>query len=215
MHIVLIDDHAMLTQSLKAMLEAEETISSVQTYNSVNDFWKMPPKPVPDVILVDLVMGGTDGETFIEQLKDPAKYPYPYKIIILSTLSDPSTIRHLIRKGASGFLNKTSDVTEILEAIDEVMHGRQYIGKNLRNSIVNSIFVEETIVYHLTPREKQVLTEICKGYILKEIAHNLDISIHTVQYYYRCILNKFKLKRSKELIVFAIQHGLYTPQQAG
>ena len=211
MNIVIIDDHVILTQSLKALLEKQPGIQSVQTYNSGNDFWQKQPSPIPDVILVDMLMNGIDGSELVTQLKDNDRYPHQSKILILSTLSDASTIKSMIRKGVNGFLNKACDLDEIMEAIREVTNGGQYIGKNLRDGIVNSLFVEETIVHHLTPREKQVLTEICKGHILKEIAANLDISIHTVQYYYRSILSKFKLKRSKELIVFAIQNGLYTP----
>jgi DNA-binding NarL/FixJ family response regulator len=98
-----------------------------------------------------------------------------------------------------------------MEAIQSVLDGQQYIAKNLRDSLLNTVFTEDQVVYHLSPREKEVLRRVCSGCTIKEIAYDLKLSVHTVQYYHRSVLSKLKLKKTSDLIVFAMQNGMYIP----
>lgn len=212
MKIVLIDDHQLITESLKSLLEQQEHIEKVNTYSDAATFLaEMSPQSLPDVLITDLVMEGINGLKLVEICRNLYKGS-PLKIIILSSITDVQTIKQCIRAGANGFISKDTSLRELTNSIYEVFEGNQYIGEGLRDSLIKNVFVEEQIVYHLSPREKEVLHKVCQGLTIKEIAFDMHLSVHTVQYYHRNVLSKLKVKRTSDLIVYAMQHGLYIPE---
>lgn len=112
----------------------------------------------------------------------------------------------------NGYLSKETSSDELADAILTIYHGETYIGESLRNSLVRSSLSEDKFVFNLSPREKEVLQHVCSGKTIKETAFDMDLSANTVQTYYKAILKKFNLNRTADLIVFAIQNGLYNPQ---
>lgn len=212
MKIVLIDDHQLITESLKSLLEQQEQIEKVTAYSDAATFLsETGPQSLPDVLITDLVMEGINGLKLIEICRNLYKNA-AMKIIILSSITDVQTIKQCIRAGANGFISKDTSVKELTNSIHEVYDGNQYIGEGLRDSLIKNVFVEEQIVYHLSPREKEVLNKVCRGLTIKEIAFDMSLSVHTVQYYHRNVLSKLKVKRTSDLIVYAMQHGLYIPE---
>jgi DNA-binding NarL/FixJ family response regulator len=209
MIITLLDDHPILTESLKNLLLKLPEVEQVKTYNDPVLFLAEEISVAPDIIIVDLMMPGINGMKLIEICR--SNFKDKVKIIVLSSITDVQTIKQAIRSGANGFLSKGSDIEELTEAILTINKGNQYIAPKLKDSMLNSFFTEEQIVYHLSPREKDVLNKVCNGQTIKEIAYDLRLSIHTVQYYHRTILTKLKVKRTSDLIVFAMQNGLYVP----
>lgn len=210
MLVVLIDDHLMLTESVKNQLVIKEGITEVKTYSSGTAFVQDKNLIPPDVLITDLMMpGNVNGIEVIDFCKKTFKDKT--KILVLTSITDVQTIRQTIRNGANGFLSKFSSVDELMEAIQSVLDGQQYIAKNLRDSLLNTVFTEDQVVYHLSPREKEVLRRVCSGCTIKEIAYDLKLSVHTVQYYHRSVLSKLKLKKTSDLIVFAMQNGMYIP----
>ncbi|MBN9299935.1 MAG: response regulator transcription factor [Filimonas sp.] len=211
MDIAFIDDHKILTDSIKNFLSLDEAIQEVRTFDdgkvflaSLNDFW------VPDIVITDLLLPGFTGMEMMQELAQKPLKKSP-RVIILSSITDVQTIKQAIRLGAAGYLSKGTAIAELQEALHAVYAGEQYISQKLRNSLVNSVFTEEQIVYHLSPREKDVLTLICSGCTVKEAAYKLNLSVHTVQSYHKNIMKKFKVNRTADLIVFSIQKGLYNP----
>ena len=209
MIIALVDDHPILTESIKNLLLAMPGVAQVKTYNNPALFLEEKRFLAPDIIILDLMMPDINGMKVIEICKSDSKDKV--KIIVLSSITDVQTIKQAVRAGANGFLSKGSNIEELTEAILTVNEGKQYIAANLRNSMLENMFVEEQVIYHLSPREKDVLNKVCSGQTIKEIAYDLKLSIHTVQYYHRCVLAKLKVKRTSDLIVFAMQNGLYIP----
>lgn len=211
MKISIIDDHQIITESLKKLLLRNAIIREVNTFPDADSFLaKVTPGTLPDVVITDLLMPGTNGIEFVEKLK--ATYgPKKVKMIILSSITDVQTIKHSLRSGADGFLSKNTSIDELMEAILTVMDEKNYIGENLRKNLLDAVFTEEQVVYHLSPREKEVLHKVCSGFTIKEIAYDMNLSVHTVQYYHRNVMNKLKVKRTSDLIVFAMQSGLYIP----
>ncbi|MGG9963425.1 response regulator transcription factor [Ferruginibacter sp. SUN106] len=209
MLVALVDDHPLLTESIKNTLLLQPGVGQVKTYNSADIFLSEKLVPVPDIVITDLMMPGTNGLKLIEAIRKLNNDKI--KILVLSSINDVQTIKQVIRAGANGYLSKASPLEELIEAIFEINEGRQYIAKSLRESMLNTMFTEEQVVYHLSPREKEVLHKVCSGLTIKEIAYDLDLSAHTVQYYHRSVLTKLKVKRTTDLIVFAMQHGLYIP----
>ena len=209
MIITLLDDHAILTESIKSLLLKLPEVEQVKTYNDPALFLAEEMLVAPDIIIVDLMMPGINGMKVIEICR--SNFKDKVKIIVLSCITDVQTIKQAIRAGANGFLSKGSDIEELTEAIITVNKGNQYIAPKLKDSMLNSFFTEEQVIYHFSPREKDVLNKVCNGLTIKEIAYDLKLSTHTVQYYHRSVLAKLKVKRTSDLIVFAMQNGLYIP----
>jgi DNA-binding NarL/FixJ family response regulator len=209
MNIVLVDDHQVITEALKNILQNQDGIGWIKTFRNGWDFIHENAHQLPDIVVTDLMMPHIGGVDFIEKCR--ANFKNKFKIIVLSSISDAQTIKQVIKSGANGFLSKDCDIKELMIAFNEVMINKQYIANNLKDVMINSMFAEEKITLHLSPREKEVLQLVCKGHTIKEIAYQLKLSANTVQYYHRCVLIKFKLKRTSDLIVFAMQNGLYMP----
>jgi DNA-binding NarL/FixJ family response regulator len=159
---------------------------------------------------MDLIMNGVNGLELLDVCR--TRFPKEMKVIILSSVVDVHTIKHTMRRGANSYLSKSMTFQEFKECILQVIAGKQYIGKAIRDNLINSVFTDEQIVLHLSPREKEVLQKVCSGRTIKEIAYDLKLSAHTVQYYHRSVMDKLKVKRTTDLIVYAMQHGLYIPE---
>lgn len=205
--IALIDDHQLLVESLSNLLSKYEFVEEIKTYSSVKDFFA--DEAEPDIIISDILMPEISGIELLTLLKKQQKKT---KVIMLSSITEVQTIRHAMRTGATGFLSKDTSADELADAVLTVFHGEPYIGESLRSSLIRNTFVEDRFVYNLSPREKEVLKLVCSGKTIKESAYEMNLSVNTVQTYYKAIMKKFNLNRTADLIVFAIQNGLYNPQ---
>jgi DNA-binding NarL/FixJ family response regulator len=210
MLITLVDDHPLLTESIRNTLLLQPGIEQVKTYTGADTFLSDKMIPLPDILITDLMMRGTNGLRLVEEINK--KYNGAIKIIVLSSITEVQTIKQLIRAGAMGYVSKTSPLDELIDSIFEVFAGKQYISKDLKECLLNNFFTEEQVVYHLSNREKEVLQKVCSGQTIKEIAYDLHLSVNTVKYYHRSVLVKLKVKRTADLIVFAMQKGLYIPE---
>lgn len=210
LNIVLLDDHHMLAQSLASLLLKYEFINTVTTYTSPKEFLARMSDPPPDIIVSDIMMPDMSGMDLLQYLKDKEIH---IKIIMLSSITEVQTIRHTLRNGAAGFLSKGSTAEELADAILTVNNGDPYIGESLRKSLLRNTLTEERFIYSLSPREKEVLNLVCSGKTIKEAAYEMGLSVNTVQTYQKAILKKFNLNRTTDLIVFAIQNGLFNPQK--
>lgn len=211
MKICIIDDHQIITESLKKLLLRSTEVEVVDTYPDADTFLEaITAASLPDIIITDLLMPGTNGIELVEKVKETYKGA-KVSMIILSSITDAQTIKKSLRAGADGFLSKNTSIDELMEAILTVREGKNYIAENLRKHLLDAVFTEEQVVYHLSPREKEVLHKVCSGFTIKEIAYDMNLSVHTVQYYHRNVMAKLKVKRTSDLIVFAMQSGLYIP----
>ncbi|BAV07899.1 DNA-binding response regulator, LuxR family [Filimonas lacunae] len=196
----------MLTDLLQSILTSDASITEMRTFNKAEDFlhtgWQ------PDIIVTDILMPGLSGMELLEIVKEKN---YTSKVLILSGITDVQTIKQAIRSGAAGYLSKNTSLEELTAAIAAIHNCEQYISNKLRNSLLNTVFTEEQVVFHLSPREKDVLELICSGHTVKEAAYKLNLSAHTVHSYHKSIMKKFKVNRTADLIVFAMQKGLYSP----
>lgn len=211
MNISLVDDHILLTEALKSSLLKMPEVNAIHTYCGAEDFLEDKQTALPDILIMDLMMNGISGMDLLEICR--TNFTKDLKIIILSSSTDAQTIKQAIRKGANGFMSKSTPLDELKDGIHQVLDGKQYIGKSVRDNLLNSIFTEEQVVSHLSPREKEVLNKVCSGLTIKEIAYELKLSAHTVQYYHRNVMDKLKVKRTTDLIVYAMKNGLYVPEQ--
>ncbi len=212
MKIALIDDHKLILDTLRTCLQSDKPEWEVVTFSSFTEFSEvltMTQRENIDVLLLDLILSDSNGMDILRNLQH--QIPTNTKVIILSTINDPQTIRNCIRLGAKGYLAKNTPLEEVYVAIEQVSNNETYLGNTIRKSMLDSIFIEDQVIFHLSNREQQVLENVCSGKTIKEIAFELNLSVHTVQYYHRRVMKKFKVGRTTDLIVFAMQHGLYKP----
>ncbi len=210
MNITIVDDHLLLAETLSNVLTRMPEVESVTIYNSTESFIQTKPQNSCDLIITDHMLTGGSGMQLLDYVRE--NLDEKIKIIVFSSIYDSQTVRNVIRRGANGFLTKYTSVAEMKDAILQINAGKQYIGKSVRESLINSVFNDEQSVFQLSQREKDVLQNICQGRTIKEIAEDLKLSSHTVQYYQRKIMKKFQVKRTMDMIVYAIKHGYYVPE---
>lgn len=206
--IALIDDHQILSQSLSGLLSRYEFIKMVKTFSTAGEFLENLSAYQPDIIVTDISMPGINGIDLLLLIRENN---IKAKVIILSSVTEIKTIRYAIRHGASGYLTKDATSEELAEAILSADGSEPYIGETLRRSLLRNTLNEERYIFNLSPREREVLNLVCSGKTIKETAYEMRLSINTVQTYYKTILKKFNLNRTADLIVFAMQNGLYNP----
>lgn len=211
-NILLIDAQILFAQGLKSLLSKLPEVQSVYISNEAHY------KTEPLLSEVDLVICGMNAPkmsafNIIDFIRTRLKNQPD--IIVLSGASDTQAIRQCLRLGANAFISKEADLDEVLEGIMEVKAGKRFISRELRTSLMKNIFSEEESGYHLSRREREVLSGICDGNTSKQIGLKLGLSHHTIQYYQRNIMKKLKVTRTIDLVVYAIQNGFYTVPAPG
>lgn len=213
MNILLVDSQKLFSEGLKNLLLNDENIKSVHISGD-NTFIPDTERFAIDIVICDMNAPKQGALRIIEEIRHHFKKKI--HIIILSAITDIQTIRHVIRTGANGYISKDANVDELMEGIYSVQEDKRYISRKLRGMLMDKMIMEDQVVHHLSRREKEVLLEICEGRTIKEIGYNMGLSPNTVQYYQRNLMKKLKVSRSIDLIIYAIQHGLYVlPAKSG
>jgi two-component system, NarL family, invasion response regulator UvrY len=210
MNICLIDEDILLTDTLRILLQLIPEISDVEVYVDGGEFVERRRTSQPDLLVMNLFAKGPAGEDLLDYCRE--KFQPEMKIVAFTMLTDIVTIKQLLKNGANAVLSKATSYDELLHTIFQVQDGKQYIGRALQENLINSVFLEGHGEYHLSPREREVLHKVCSGQTMKEIAYDLKLSVHTVQYYHRSVMDKLKVKRTTDLVLYAIQHRLYVPE---
>jgi DNA-binding NarL/FixJ family response regulator len=200
--IFIVDDHAMVIEGIKSLLQKEEQIEWTGHATNAESCMAYLRREQPDLILMDISLPDRSG---IELCKEViSKYP-AIKIIGLSTFNQRSYIEKMMENGASGYLLKNAGKDEILKGIETVMQQKKYLSHEAAVTIRSN---KEKNIPGLTRREKEVLELIAQGYTNQEIADKLFISSSTVDTHRTNLLLKFEAKNVAVLINLAAKHGL-------
>ncbi|MBD80997.1 MAG: DNA-binding response regulator [Crocinitomicaceae bacterium] len=205
-HIALVDDHNLFQQGLITMLQSEPLIESIQGYNSAKAFLNDSRSQQPEILLLDINMPEMSGleaiKLILQQLPD-------IKIVMLSMRLSYSSIKDAIQLGAKGYLHKTAEKEEVLEAISKISRGKSYFADDVHEVMAGNYKSEQSILpVELTPREKEILSLICEELSTSQIADRLFISIHTVETHRRNLLSKTSSKNTAGLVKFAVNNKL-------
>jgi len=213
MNIAVVDDHLLFAQLLRNSLSRSFKGSVIKSFSDPAVFLATDfDEWLPDVIICDLIMPGIDGMEVVRKIR--SLLDGHVKIIIMSGVTDIVTVRSALVKGVNGYVAKDADLEELLMAINVVTEGGQYISSKLKEHILGYMLNGEPDVFSLSPKEKEVLQLFCAGKIPKEIALDMNLSIHTINQYNKNIMKKFKVNRTTDMILLAIQRGLYTTGSA-
>lgn len=203
MNIVIIDDHPMVLEGLKSLLEPH---AAYHTYlftkaSAALDFIR---ENTVSVVLLDMVLHDGNGLDYCILIKQQS----PHTIVIgISNQEERSIIFRFLENGGNGYILKNADAQEILDCIQRALQGEMALSKEVQRIMLQSP-VPSPILPKLTKREQQILQAIAQGSTSAEIADALFISIVTVETHRRNLLQKFKAKNMIELVKIALEHQL-------
>jgi len=205
--IVLVDDHRVVTRSLKAYLESFEDMQVVGIASSGEELLAHLHEWKPQIVLQDLLMpGGWDG---IETTKRVLSKAPNVKVIALTASVDEARMMGVLRAGASGYVRKGADPEVLLSAVRAVARGKTYIDPAVASRILQSGAGHED----LTPREAEVLRHLALGLSNKEIADALAIGDETVKTHVGNVLGKLGVDNRGQATVQALKRGLISLEE--
>lgn len=210
-NIILVDDHTLFRDGIKSILDDEENIHVIEEAQNAQVLFEKLEHQHPDLVITDIGLPDMSG---IEVTKKITKLYPDIKILILSMHNNEEFILSSLRAGANGYLSKDIESAELLEAIHSVMNGKIYFNKEISQTIINNyragapVHSEPGGSNSLTDRETEVITLVGEGYINKEIADKLCISVRTVDAHKSHIMQKLGLKSSVDMVKYAIKNKL-------
>lgn len=207
---VIIEDHKLIAEAWKSMLELQSRFNVVGVFNNPLDGVEAIKSLRPHVLLVDINMHPISG---IDVTKLVKKFSPGTKIIAVSLLTQPAIVKKIIKAGATGYLTKSSDKSELYVAIDQVLAGHTYICKEVKNILAELNLTDEHNdekhdLNKLSDRELDIVRLLKKGNSSKEIASHLSLSVRTVDAHRYNILKKLNLKNAAGLINLINKDGM-------
>ena len=201
--ILMADDHLMLLEAFRALLEPEfEVVGTVTDGRMLlEEFSRLHP----DVVLIDVAMPLLNGLDAARHLK--ARRP-SVKLIFLTMNPSPDLAGAALRLGASGYVLKSSAVQELRQAIHEALRDRSYITPLITRDAVSSLIEQRSERNELTIREREVLQLLAEGRSMKEVGAILDLTPRTVAFHKYRMMAKLRVKTSAELVQFAVKQGM-------
>jgi DNA-binding NarL/FixJ family response regulator len=204
--LILADDHSLIRAGFRTLLGKNEAFEIVGEATDGQDLVKMAHDIEHDVILTDITMPGQGGLDAMEQLKKENPY---FKFIVLTMHEEREYVLRAIKIGAQGYLLKNIENAELAKAIKTVYDGGKYFSPFVVNLLAENYGKPEVLeTSEVTPREKEVLQFVAKGFSTKQIADELGISIRTVESHRINMLKKLRVSNSAELIKKAIKLNL-------
>lgn len=210
--VLLADDHTVVRQGLKALLEAEPDITVVGEANTGREAVNLTKKLLPEVVVMDIAMPNLNG---LEATRQIAKEMPQIKLLVLSSYNDDEYVHQVTEAGAMGYLLKQTAATDLIKAVREARRGNAFfspaISKRLveryREAFLNGVPVKKRNDL-LTSRESEVLQLIAEGKPNKQIAAELCISIKTVEKHRQQVMNKLHIHDVAGLTRYAISKGI-------
>jgi DNA-binding NarL/FixJ family response regulator len=204
--IILADDHTILLEALRKLLESRCEI--IGTATNGRALLEMARTQKPDVIVLDVSMPLLNGLDAARRLK--RELPR-VKLIFLTMSEDSDIAREALQLGASGYLLKNSAASELFAAIHDALNGRTYITPLVAQGLERNFMrapreLEQS--KSLTPRQREVVQLVAEGKTMKEIAHILNVTKRTVAFHKYRVMEELELKSNAGLIHFAIKHNL-------
>lgn len=207
--VAITDDHVMVVEGLKTMLNQVEDIQIVSSYHNVSDTINGLQNITPQVLLLDINLPDGNGIHLCKELKDHYK---ELKIIALSNYEDISFIKQIIKNGANGYLLKNTNKTELIDAIIAVKSNQLFLPEKLQRMLLNDSLGKPVnssfFIPTLTRREKEVLELIVKEHTTEEIAEQLFVTSKTVEAHRSNLIQKLEVKNVAGLVRVALEKGL-------
>lgn len=208
LRLVIVDSQAIVREGIRALTSSEPDLELVDETECPRKALNLAQQYRPDVFVTDVITNGQDRFFVVDKLR--SLYP-DIPILILSRFSDSHYLKQGLRRGASGFITKSCQIKELLEAIRKVAAGQVYIGAELAENVARRVFFrsgEDPPHAALTEREFEVFIALIEGRTVTAIADELGISSKTVSTHKGRILDKLAAETFPDLVRYAIDHEL-------
>lgn len=205
-NVMLVDDHAVLRDGLKNIIDFEEDISFMCEAQSGEEALTKLKEYVPDVIVMDINLPGKNGVEITGEVKK--LYP-EVKVLILTMYNHDEYLMAALREGADGYLLKDSPSDQVIDAIRSVDRGESMLHPSMAKKLINFHKLQtKNDDSELTAREKEVLICLVEGLSNKEIASKLFISDKTVKIHVSKIFKKLNVKSRSQAVIYAVQNQI-------
>jgi DNA-binding NarL/FixJ family response regulator len=216
--IMLVEDHAVLREGLRALLELEQDLRIV--CESANGIDAVPAVEslTPDLVIIDIALPGRSGIELIGCLRQLRAAP---RILVLTAHNSEEYIRAALNAGAHGYVLKDASRAELLQAIRAVLRGDTYLCAAVTAKVVTGYLrpmpepLSLSALELLTEREREVLRRVALGWSNKLIARELQVSIKTVEKHRANLMRKLTLHNTAAVTRFAIRHGIVAAADLG
>jgi DNA-binding NarL/FixJ family response regulator len=209
--ILLADDHAVVRDGLRALIEKQPDMAVVAEAADGRECLLLAEEQSPDIVMMDIAMPNMNGMEATRRIL--ATNPH-CAVVILSMHQDESYVLGSLKAGAKGYLLKDSPRTEVVEAIRAVSQGRPFLTRKIARILQEDYITRmqrrgvEDSYDLLTDREREILQLVAEGRTNKEVATDLNISLTTVETHRTHILQKLGLHSVPELILYAVRKGI-------
>lgn len=205
--IAIVDDHPVVMTGVRAMLYGCEHISITSTYKDGESLLEGLQQNMPDVLILDIQMPGLHGDELTVYLKK--RYP-SLPILVLTNFDNTIYVNNMLNNGASGYLLKNVDSATLIKAIESVHEGSIFLLPEMQEQLEHfrkKVKSRTPSKHVITPRERDILEFIVKGFSNKEIAAKLYLSLRTVENYRFNLSLKLEARNTAELVSKAIELG--------
>jgi len=208
--IILADDHNIMREALRVLLEKESDMKVIGEAADGQLALRLAQEKRPDVVIMDISMPGLNG---IETTRKITAKVSGVKVIALSAYSDRRFISHMFKAGASGYLLKDCLFEELAVAIRTVAKNQVYVSPKIADVVVKgfihrSLKDDSTVFSILTDREREVLQLLSEGKTTKQIASLLKVSVKTIETHRQHIMDKLDIRSIAGLTKYALREGL-------
>ena len=209
--VIVADDHHLVRQGIRALLERAEDIEVVGEAADGQEDIELVQRLAPDVLVMDIAMPRLDGVQATERVRALGTAT---QVVILSMHSDETLVRQTLRRGARGYLLKRSVTEELLLAVRAAHRGEIYLSPAISASLLDEFLTRQAdpeepgLFDRLTPREREVLQLIAEGHTNTAIAQMMNVSVKTVEKHRASLMSKLNVHDVARLIRTAIKHGL-------
>ncbi len=207
--ISIVDDHTLVIGGIEKLITRYPHLELISTYSNGADLMEGLRTNQPDVLLLDIQMPGKTGEELLPLIRK--QYP-SIRIIALTGYDTPYYIQSMMANGCKGYLLKNTNEKDLVEAIETVYNGGNFIEKSIKEDLLINILKQEkrgmTVKSQLTHREKDILRLIMEEDTSPEIAEKLHLSLRTVEKYRLNLLQKLQVKNTAGLVKLTIKQNL-------
>ena len=206
--VMIADDHSMIREGLKQLLELEGDFEVIAEACDGVDCLEKLKTVVPDILLLDINMPNMNGLEVLQKMKD---MKMKVKVLVLTVHNEVEYLLKAVDIGVDGYIMKDAESAELKNAINCIMQGETYIQPSLVPALNNRLVsrdIDKEKINSLTKRELEVLIEVANGMFNKEIATSLNISERTVKNHISNIFKKIDVSDRTQAAVFAIKNNL-------